>query len=84
MGNRGLGTSHLTSATLAAQLAHGFDQRKNAVHTRVHARQAATVGVHRQTPTRGDRAIAHKSPRLAFLQKPRSSKNNKVLMVNAS
>ncbi len=56
----------LARTRLAAQLAHGLDERKNAIHARMHAGQAAAVGVDGQPPAGGDAATLHKRPALAL------------------
>ena len=86
--DRGFGSRHLTRAALAAQLSHRLDQQEQPVHARVAVGQAAAVGVDRQEPP-GDPPGAMRPPETnappsPFLQKPRSSRNRIVLIVNAS
>ncbi len=65
-----MGILHLTRARLAAQLLYGFDQQENPVHAGVAARQAATIGIHRQHTTRRDAATAHECTTFPLGTKP--------------
>ena len=55
----------LACACFAAQLARGLDQRKDAVHARVHARQAAAVGVDGKASTGRNAAALQEGATLA-------------------
>src|SRR5690606_26864834 len=56
----------LPFAAFAAQLPRGVDDEEDAVHARMHAGQAAAVGVDRQLPARRDRAVGNEAAAFAF------------------
>src|SRR5262249_35769586 len=66
MRKRDLAALHLPRTALAPQLAHRFDQQEQSVHPGVAVRQAATVGVDRET-ARGADPPLDKCPALALL-----------------
>ena len=47
----------LPAIRFAAQLADAFDKQKQAIHSWVDAGQAAAIGIHRQSPARGNGAV---------------------------
>ena len=57
MADRGVVAIQLALTGLPAQLAHAFDQREDAIHAWVYAREAAAIGVHRQTAAGRDAAV---------------------------
>ena len=79
-------TGEVTTRTaFAAQLAHGFDDREDAVHAGVRVRQAAAVGVHREVAARrGALAGRRRGRPRRGLQKPSASSARIGTMVKAS
>lgn len=78
------GVPDLPFAAFAAKLARGFHQQEQAIHARMHAGQAAAIGVERQPAARRDMAARDEASAFPLGQKPRSSRNRMGVMVNAS